>query len=108
MTQLWFSRDTPAREIFCLGMAFLKQGENLWLGEPRAAEMLSVCSTLCRTSTGWIVQKGREHPGITFLNQMGSFCCSSQETWVGERFKSFRRAQQERLEIRSNAASVSG
>lgn len=107
MTHLWFSRDTPTREIFCLGMAFLKQGENLWLQEPRAAEMLSVCSTLCCTSTGWLCKRG-ENPGITFPKQVGSFCCSSQETWVGERFKSFRRVQQERLENCGNAASVSG
>lgn len=57
---LCFSRDTPATEIFGLGMAPLEQGENLCLQEQRAAEMLPVCSTLCCTSMGWMVQRGKE------------------------------------------------
>lgn len=44
------------------------------------------------------MQKGKESPGITFPKQLGSLSWASQETWLGERFKSFRRVQQERLE----------
>lgn len=53
---------------------------------------------------GRIVPKGRGYLGITFPIQMGRFCCRFQETWVGERFKSFRKVQREMLEICGNAA----
>lgn len=79
MTHLCFSRDTPATEILGLGLAPLKQGEKLCWQEQRAAEMLPVRSTLCCTSTGWMVQRGKEYPGISFPKQLGSLCCSSQE-----------------------------
>lgn len=95
----------PGQGNILLRDGFPKAGsESLVTG----AEMLSVCSTLCRTCTGGIVQKGNKYPGRAFPKQLGSLCYSSRETWLGERFESFRRVQQERLENRGNARRVSG